>query len=286
MKILIGLVLLASGLSAQNSKLKLQVMVSPDSGYAAASTIISGDRDAILIDPQFAKSEARKVAAAIKKSGKNLTTVYVSHGHPDHYFGLAVMKEEFPNAKLVAMPDVVPAIERGWAGRREFWLPTYGDELPTATPVLPQALAKPELTLEGHVFPITGNVTGDGPGNTFVWIPQLRAVVAGDIIFNQVHFGQPADNSAWASSLAKLEALNPKTIVGGHARVGVKHNPDVIQWMRQYREDFQALKVQSKSAAELKAKVLAKYPKLAMVSILDRETNAAFAPPTGAAKGK
>jgi glyoxylase-like metal-dependent hydrolase (beta-lactamase superfamily II) len=283
MRILAALALLATSLSAQ--KLKIEVMVSPDSGYAAASTIIYGQRDAILIDPQFAKSEAKKVAAAIKKSGKNLTTVYVSHGHPDHYFGLAVMKEEFPNAKLVALPEVVPAIERGWAGRREFWYPTYGEELPSATPVLPTALAKPELTLEGQTFPITGGVVGDGPGNTFVWIPSLKAVIAGDIIFNQVHFGQPADNTAWESSFAKLEALNPSIVIGGHSRIGMKNGPEVIAWMRQYTKDFRALKAESKSAAELKEKMLKKYPKAAMLSILDRETTAAFAPPAPT-KGK
>lgn len=274
----------AISLCAQTKK-TIQVMVSPDSGYAAASTIVSGSRDAILIDPQFAKSEAKKVAAAIKASGKNLTTVYVTHGHPDHYFGLAVMKEEFPNAKLVALPEVVPAIERGWAGRREFWYPTYGEELPSATPVLPTALAKPELELEGEVFPITGGLTGDGPGNSMVWIPSLRAIVAGDIIFNHVHFGQPADNTAWEASFAKIEALKPAMVIGGHAKVGTQHTPDVIEWMRQYTRDFRALKAQSKSAEELKQKVLAKYPDLAMPSILDREAGNAFAPPAPV-KGK
>lgn len=276
--------MLSAAMSAQTKK-TIQVIVSPDSGYAATSTIVSGERDAILIDPQFAKSEAKKVAAAIKASGKNLTTVYVTHAHPDHYFGLAVMKEEFPNAKLVALPDAVPAIERGWPGRREFWYPTYGEELPSATPVLPTALAKPELELEGEVFPITGGLTGDGPGNSMMWIPSLRAVIAGDIIFNQVHFGQPADNTAWEASFAKIEALKPAMVIGGHSKIGVQHTPAVIDWMRQYTKDFRAFKAQSKSAEELKQKVLAKYPNLAMPSILDREAGNAFAPPAPA-KGK
>jgi glyoxylase-like metal-dependent hydrolase (beta-lactamase superfamily II) len=283
MRILAAFTLFAITLSAQ--KLKIDVIVSPDSGYAAASTIVSGQRDAILIDPQFAKSEAKKVAEFIKKSGKNLTTVYVSHAHPDHYFGLAVMKEEFPNAKLVALPEAVPAIERGWPARREFWYPTYGEELPSPTPVLPTALARPELTLEGETFPITGGLTGDGPGNTIVWIPSLKAVVAGDIIFNQVHFGQPADNSAWEASFAKIEALKPEMVIGGHSKIGVKHGPEVIAWMRQYTKDFRAFKAQSKSADELKQKMLAKYPNLAMPSLLDRESTNAFAPPAPA-KGK
>ena len=99
------------------SKLTLKVITAGDNGYATTSTIVSGERDAIMIDPQFAKSEAKKVAAAVKASGKNLTIIYSTHGHPDHYFGLATMREEFPNAMLRALPEVVPNIERGWPAR-------------------------------------------------------------------------------------------------------------------------------------------------------------------------
>jgi hypothetical protein len=100
-----------------------------------------------------------------------------------------------------------------------------------------------------------------------------------------VHFGQPADNTAWESSFAKLEALKPSIVIGGHSRIGMKNGPEVIAWMRQYTKDFRALKAESKSAAELKEKMLKKYPKAAMLSILDRETTAAFAPPAPT-KGK
>jgi len=267
------------------SKLTLKVMTAGDNGYATTSTIISGQKDAIIIDPQFAKSEAKKVAAAVKASGKNLTLVYSTHGHPDHYFGLATLREEFPNAQFWALPEVVPNIERGWPARREFWYPTYGEELPSAKPVLPQGLGTKELELEGEVFPITGPIYGDGPGNTFVWIPSLRAVVAGDIIFNQCHFSPPADTAPLYESFDKIMALNPAIIVGGHEKIGVGHDPNVIAWMKGYIGDFQTFKAASTSAAELKQKMLAKYPGLAMESLLDNAVNAAF-PAAGKGKAK
>ena len=275
----------AKGATPKGSKLTLKVMTSGDKGYATTSTIISGERDALIIDPQFAKSEAKKVADAVKASGKNLTIVYSTHGHPDHYFGLAVMREEFPNALLRALPEVVPNIERGWPARREFWYPTYGEELPSAKPVLPQGLGVKELELEGEKFPITGPVYGDGPGNTFVWIPSLRAVVAGDIIFNQCHFNPPADPAPLYETFDKIMALNPAIIVGGHEKIGVGHEPTVIQWMKTYIQDFQTFRSASASSAELKQKMLAKYPGLAMESLLDNAVNAAF-PAAGKGKAK
>jgi len=267
------------------SKFTLKVMTAGDNGYATTSAIISGQIDAIIIDPQFAKSEARKVAAAVKASGKNLTIVYSTHGHPDHYFGLATLREEFPNAQFAALPEVVPNIERGWPARREFWYPTYGEELPSAKPVLPQGLGTKELELEGEVFPITGPIYGDGPGNTFVWIPSLRAVVAGDIIFNQCHFNPPADTAPLYESFDKIMALNPAIIVGGHEKIGVAHDPNVIAWMKGYIGDFHTFKAASTTSAELKQKMLAKYSGLAMESLLDNAVNAAF-PAAGKGKAK
>lgn len=266
-------------------KLTLKVMTAGDNGYAATSTIISGERDAIVIDPQFVKSEAKKVAAAVKASGNNLAAVYVTHGHPDHYFGLATLREEFPEARFWALPEVVPNIERGWPARREFWYPTFGDELPPAKPVLPQGLARPELELDGEVFPITGPVYGDGPANTFVWIPSLRAVVAGDIVFNQCHFNPPADPAPLYETFDKIMALNPAMIIGGHEKPGVDHGPGVIQWMKTYISDFQTFRASSSNAAELKQKMLAKYPGLAMERLLDNAVNSAF-PAAGKGKAK
>ena len=96
------------------SHLQLRIFTSSPNGYSVNSTLVYGDKDAILIDSQFLLSEAHRLAAMILESGKNLTTVYITHPHPDHYFGLAVIKQAFPNAKLVALPATVAGIKAGW----------------------------------------------------------------------------------------------------------------------------------------------------------------------------
>jgi len=83
-------------------------------GYDVNSTMISGEKDMLLIDPQFTLSEAHKLAAEILESKKNLATIYVTHPHPDHLFGLAVLKQAFPNAKIVALPATVNGAKTGW----------------------------------------------------------------------------------------------------------------------------------------------------------------------------
>src|SRR3984957_13281827 len=145
---MLGAILFTSSALAQ-SHLELKVHTGQGfNGYDVNSTMISGEKDMIVIDPQFSLSEAHKLAAEILESKKNLTTIYVTHPHPDHFFGLAVLKQAFPNARVVALPATANAIKTAWPARQKFWLPTYGNNIPGPEPVVPEALEKPVLTLE------------------------------------------------------------------------------------------------------------------------------------------
>src|SRR5687767_15397912 len=130
------------------SKFTLQVHTGRGQvGYDVNSTMIIGERDILLIDPQFSLSEAHKLAAEILESKKRLATIYSTHAHPDHLFGLAVLKQAFPEAKIVALPATVAAAKTGWPARQKFWFPVYGTNIPGPEPVLPDELATPVLTL-------------------------------------------------------------------------------------------------------------------------------------------
>ena len=181
-------VLLLTATSGAQAKFTLKVHTGRgQTGYDVNSTLIIGQRDILLIDPQFSLSEAHKLAAEILETQKNLATIYTTHAHPDHLFGLAVLKQAFPNAKIVALPATINAARTGWPARQKFWFPVYGANIPGPEPVLPEELTAPVLTLEGEEFPVTGGVQGaDGPGNSFVYVPSLRAVITGDIVFDHV----------------------------------------------------------------------------------------------------
>ena len=236
-------------------------------GYDVNSTMVMGEKDMIVIDPQFSLSEAHKLAAEILESKKTLTTIYTTHAHPDHMFGVAVLKQAFPEARYVALPAVAAAAKTGWPARQKFWFPTYGNNIPGPEPVLPEELTTPQLTLEGETFPITPGVQGaDGPGNSFVWIPSLKAVVTGDIVFDHVYMPVPRDMARenWLKTIDQITALQPQLIVPGHEGPGATRNLQSIAFMKQYYAAWDANVAKSKTAADMRAAVAKQYPGLGM----------------------
>ena len=256
-------------------------------GYDVNSTMIIGERDMLVIDPQFSLSEAHKLAAEILESKKNLALIYSTHAHPDHLFGLAVLKQAFPNAKIVALPATVAAAKTGWPARQKFWFATYGNNIPGPDPVLPEELVTPVLTLEGQEFPVTGGVQGaDGPGNSFVWIPSLKAVVTGDVVFDHVYFGVPRDAARenWRKTIDQIVALKPAVIVPGHEGPGATRDLQSIEFMKKYIADWDANVARSKNAAEMRANVLRQYPGLGMEFTLNDRVATYFPAPPAAPK--
>lgn len=269
--------------AASDTGLQLEVFTSTAHGYAVTSTLVYGEKDLLLIDPQFLLSEARQVVDKIKATGRTLTTIYSTHAHPDHFLGVAAILEAFPDAKYVALPQVRERITTAWPARRNFWYPTYGDDLPSEQAILPEALSEPKLVLEGHEFPITGEQIGlDGQGNSFVHIPELDAVVTGDIVFNS-HLRPPADTAPLYATLARIKALNPKIVVAGHQAQGADSDADVLEFIPAYIDAFAKAKAESANAEQLIARMKAMYPDLGRVDALEQAATTAFAPPAPAA---
>ena len=291
MKKLAGALLLVAFLAAPQAQSKFTLKVHTgrgQTGYDVNSTLVMGEKDVLVIDPQFSLSEAHKLAAEILESKKHLTTIYSTHPHPDHLFGVAVLKQAFPDAKFVALPATAAGAKTGWPARQKFWLATYGANIPGPDPVLPEELAAPVLTLEGEQFPITGGVQGaDGPGNSFVYIPSLKAVVTGDIVFDQVYFGVPreAARENWMKTVAQIAALNPATVIPGHEGPAATHDMRAIEWMKKYMADWDANVAASKTPAEMRANVLRQYPLLGMEFTLNDRIATYFpTPPAGASR--
>ncbi len=269
----------ASSPALADTKLATTVYTASPSGFLVTSTLVAGDKDAVLIDGQFTIADAHRLVAMILESKKNLTTVYITHFHPDHYFGLGVIKQAFPKARLVATAETVAEIKKTWRAKATQWRAMYGDLVPNK-PLIPTPLRGNKLVLEGQILEVHAGVIGDAHDSSYVWIPSTRTAITGDIAFNGVHpwtaESTPATRKAWRKTLDEISALAPATVVAGHKDPKLPDHPASLAATRDYLAAFDAAASSSTSAAELQHKLAPRYGSLQLPIILEIGAGAAF----------
>src|SRR6266566_5805620 len=160
-----------------------QLMWSPIS-----STLISGKRDAVLVDTFITVEQADILVDWVAASGKNLTTIYATHGHGDHFFGIGALLDRFPNARAVATPDVVKVMRQQASPQSlsSFWNPFFPGQIPNHL-VIAEELTKNVIELEGHELATVSLGHTDTDNTTCLHVPSIGLVVAGDAAYNGVH---------------------------------------------------------------------------------------------------
>ncbi len=247
-------------------------------GFLVTSTLITGEKEAVLVDAQFTLSDAHRVAAKVLESGKTLTTVFITHAHPDHYFGLEVFKAQFPGVKIIAAPKVVEEAKATGAGKLGYWKPIIGANL-TSSVVVPTAFTANSFELEGQKIELITIDNGESDAATALFIPSTSTLIAGDAIYEGVHSwladaNTQARRETWLKNLAALKALNPKTVIGGHRAPDAKSGAGVIDEESAYLRDFSAAVAKSKTPEALVSAVNAKYSALQLPIILDLASKA------------
>lgn len=258
--ILLGLVLSLSGCekSPAPSKLSIRMHSAPEDASTVNSVLVSGEREAILFDTQMAKDQAAQVVEMIRNSGKTLTTVVISHPHPDHLMGAAVIRAAFPDARFVAAANVAKLIESGGEALRQRMLQRLGDRIADSV-VVPEPLADDSLYLEGIEIRLITMKPGESEAAIVAFIPSLKALIANDVVYNGVHLWlREGRFDGWRQNLATLDGLGEiETIYPGHGAAG---GPELIGWTRQYIDDFLAEADRAQSAEGTIESMRAKYP--------------------------
>ena len=220
------------------SHLSTKVCFCEEEGFEVASVIVMGEKDAILIDAQWTLSNAHLVVAEVLATGKNLTTIYLTHAHPDHYFGAGTIAEAFPNAKVVAIPSEADIINKQFFGKIEIWEATIGAHNCCRKSTYVESLTENALYLEGERLEIITKVVGDMKYNTMVWIPSIKTLYASDVLFNQAHPFTceilAEERKEWLVALDNIEKMGAEVIIPGHARPGMQFDRSSIDFTRQY----------------------------------------------------
>ena len=230
------------------------------------STLIYGETDAILVDTQLTRAAGKELVEWVVDSGRNLTMIYITHAHADHFYGNAALIERFPGVKIVATPEVVANMAEAMLpdGMDAFWRRLFPGEIPEKL-VIADALNEDQFTLEGEKLVVVRIGHTDTDETTALWVPAIGLAVVGDAVYNNTHpyLGESATKIArleWISALDKIAALHPEIVIGGHSDPSKDFSPNAVHETKAYLEDFERINEQTSSPDELYSRMLELYP--------------------------
>lgn len=263
---------------ATQSVLNYDVFTAPEKPYVApppavgdarawdptTSTLIFGARDAVLVDPLMTVPEATALADWVELHDRNLTTIYITHGHGDHYLGLPVVLDRFPDARAAATTRTVAHMQQpGTQALDNTLRARFPGQIADTIP-LPEPLDSPVIQLEGSAIEVIETGHTDTADTTSLHVPGLGLIVSGDVAYNHCHVyvgaTTPDIRAEWIAALDKLADLNPTAVVAGHKDPTQGNPPTILADTRGYLEYYSQLREQALPDPDLFDAMVNRYP--------------------------
>lgn len=237
---------------------------SPIISSPVTSTLIYGDHDAVLVDPPFTYEQVSRLGDWIEREGKQLTAVYATHGHGDHWFGTDALLQRFPGTVAYATEGTIAMMHKqATEGRAQMWDVDFPGQIPPS-PVVYQPIPVDGIKLEGHHMLAVEVGHTDTDDTTVLHVPSIGLVVAGDVAYNGVHQylleSAHGGVEAWLAALDKVAALQPSAVVAGHKHRDLPDDPAILDETRDYLLNARRLLAQKPSPQEYFDEMIALYP--------------------------
>ena len=257
------------------ARFAVQTHTASEANFGVNSYLVTGERDAFLVDAQFALAEAEAIAEMIGASGKNLRFVFITHGHPDHFLGLQAITTRFPDAKVLATTPVIEHIRAGGTASLALWKPTLGAGIADRV-IVPDPVTTNTLTFEGEPMQIIPLPAGEAEASAALLIPSTGDLFAGDAVYNHVHTWLLENRfDGVLEGIAMLEALpGVQTIYPGH---GPAASREVFDANAVYVRDFAQAIAAAASPEAAATAMLERYPTHYAPMLLDWSTKAVMA---------
>jgi len=198
-----------------------EVFTADPQGGLVDSTVLLGEEKAVLIDAQMNVPNATRLADVIAATGRELETVFITHMHPDHNLGLAVILDRFPNARPVTHAQLQPVLAEALAPMLQYMSGNAPAGVFADRVIVPDALEADHLLLEGDRIDVLDPMHGDTDLISALHVPALDTLIASDFVYADT-FAWTAENTTpervalWLESLDQLEAIGASTVIPGH----------------------------------------------------------------------
>jgi glyoxylase-like metal-dependent hydrolase (beta-lactamase superfamily II) len=245
------------------SSLDYRIIDAADTSLNKTSVLVTGDTEAVVVDAAFTRADGHRIVAEILDSGKRLTTVLITAGDPDFYFGAEVIADAFPDAVFLAPADVIEHIRDTYEKKLTAWA-HLGANLPTRlVDITP--LKTTSVTLDGVALEVRQGSTALGDRAWYVFEPGARALLGGVLLFEGLHVwtadsATTEQRTEWLRVLDDLEALQPAFVVAGHRVADAPTDTTAIRHTREYLRFFEKTVADAADAAAAEESLLAAYP--------------------------
>jgi glyoxylase-like metal-dependent hydrolase (beta-lactamase superfamily II) len=281
----IGLIFLISWPSAfagGQPGFSIRVFTSPDDQFWTNSVIIEGEHGVMLVDAQLTKTNAERVLEEIQKTKKPLSIIYITHEHADHFLGLEVFREAYPGVRIIANSAVVDRINKVYQEKIDKWKKILASGATSQVVAIEKFDAK-VIEFEGSKIEVLKNIRGDTDENTMLWIPGQRILIAGDVLFNNMHvYTAETDSEArgkWLNSLQKIRELKPSVVIPGHSKVGAPLDASTaVDFTENYLLVFEEELKKAKDADSLINAMKEKFPSADLLLAIERGAKANVKP--------
>lgn len=252
-------------------------------------TLIHGEKEALLVDTPTTIAQTEKLIEWLEKTipGKRLSKIYITHGHPDHWLGLATLKKKYPEVRAFSTAGTLEHMK--YDSRPGFFEKSWGAMFPNGQ--IDTNFVYSEVLPTSGIFDIDGYECqavevghSDTRDSTVLWVPSLKLVVCGDVVYGDVHLmlGEATTTelrNEWIAAIEKVEALGPAIVIGGHRMDGEVDGTFHLGATKLYIQQFENLLPTCKSPDELQSKMEELYPSRFNPNVLGWGCNAAFGRP-------
>lgn len=262
---------LLAALAACRAPLEVRTY-SSDASSSINAHLLLGEREAVLIDTGFLRTDAERIVELIRSSGRELSFIIYTHAHPDHYFGADIIRDAFPGVPIEATLTVYLDFQANAQATFNTYKAQLGNQI--ADRLIPPFPLPADGTgyrveFEGHTLRLYEQPqAGESRGASVVEVDSPRVLMTGDVLYNNVHLVLAECQAAgWKQDLEWLRGLGHTTLYPGHGPVA--QGTAAIDAARDYLDAAVPILNAATSADEARALLTARFPNYAGSTLLD-----------------
>jgi glyoxylase-like metal-dependent hydrolase (beta-lactamase superfamily II) len=256
----------------ESGPVRVHTFISPEALLSNATHVIEGPNELVIVDGQFVAPLASAFRAYADGLGKPINRAYLSHEHPDHFFGLSAAFSDVP---IYALPETIAFLKANGEAIRADRAQVYGPMVPSSIVIPTHAVTAGREVIDGIAFDLVVQRHAEVETQLAIGLPEVGVYITQDLLYSGGHlYIHKGTEESWTAALEQLKASNYDLFLPGH---GTPCGKEEIQANIDYLKTAKKIAAASPNVEAYKAALLAAFPDRKAPAIIDIYAPALFA---------